>query len=319
VASSPALRPGVSVVIPVKDRARLLAQTLRSVREQSRPVDEIIVVDDGSVDDSEAVARDAGATVIPGEVDRRGPAAARNRGLDRVRTEFACPVDSDDLLLPGAIEKLTDALAGRPKAPFAFGRALVAAREPDGWHTEGIVAPLEEEMESLPCRLYARNFVPASSVVMRTQGILEVGGYPAWLDFDEDHYAWIQLARRASPVHVPEVLTVARRHAGNRHDPLALPAAREIAQLADEDPRLLACRPDRIGIQFVNRATSALRAHHPYAAARLAWDLLVRQPERRRTVKSAFHWWRIRRIRAREGKELWRADRELRQLLATYE
>jgi len=319
MAMTPALQRGISVVIPVKDRAHLIAQTLRSVREQTRPVDEIVVVDDGSLDDSAAVARHAGATVVPNESGACGPAAARNHGLNRVRTELACPVDSDDLLLPHAIEKLTHAIEKTPNAPFAFGRALAAAKEADGWQPRGIVAPLEGDMEDLPCRLYARNFVPASAVVVRTRDILDAGGYPAWLPFNEDHYAWIQLARRASPVHVPEVLTVTRRHAGNRHDPLADAATEEITRLADEDPRLLACLPERLGVQVLDMVTIALRGQRPTDAARTAWDLVMRQPERLRILRSALERWRTRRMRAREGKELWRADPELRRFLSAYE
>ena len=319
VAITPALRPGISVVIPVKDRAHLLAETLRSVRQQTVPVEEIVVVDDGSVDDSAAVARHAGATVIVNESESRGAAAGRNLGLSRVGTELACPLDSDDLLLPRAVEKLAGAIGTSPSAPFAFGRALVAARETDGWHPRGIVAPLEGDMEDLPCRLYARNFVPASSVVVRTREILEAGGYPEWLAFNEDHYAWIQLARGASPVHVPEVLTVSRRHAGNRHDPLADDAVQEITSLADEDARLLPCLPERLGVQLLDMVTIALRAHRPSDAARVALGLFRGQPERRRILKSALQRWRTRRMRACEANELWRTDPELRRFLSAYE
>jgi glycosyltransferase involved in cell wall biosynthesis len=319
VARIPPLRRGVSVVVPVKDRAHLLAQTLKSVREQSMPIDEVIVVDDGSTDQSAAVAREGGATVLALEGESHGPAAARNEGLANVRTELACPLDSDDLLRPNALQGLTDALAGSSGAPFAFGEALEAAREPDGWHPTGIVAPLDGELEDLPCSLYARNFVPASSVVLRTREALSAGGYPAWLGFNEDHYLWIQLARRAPPAHVPEVLGVARRHRGSRHDPLAHAAAEEVTRLADDDPRLIACRPERLGVQLLNMATAAVRAHRPREAARIGRDLLLRQPHRGRILRSAGRWWRTRRVSAREARELWSADPALRSFLESYE
>jgi glycosyltransferase involved in cell wall biosynthesis len=315
--ATPELRPGVSVVIPVKDRARLLEQTLRSVREQTRPVDEIVVVDDGSADDSAAVARDAGATVLAGAAE--GPAAARNEGLTHVSTELACPLDSDDLLLPQAIEALTDALARSPQAPFAFGQGLEAAREGDAWHPMGINAPLPGEMEDPLCALYARNFVPSSSVVVRTKDILETGGYPAWLTFNEDQYAWIQLARRAQPVHVSKVLTVTRAHAGSRHDPLADDSGPEITRLADEDPRLLRCRPERLGVQLLNLTTAAIGERRGGDAARTSWNLLLRQRNRGRILRAAFDHWRNRRMRVREADELWAADPRLRHFLASYE
>lgn len=316
---APALRPGISVVIPVKNRSHLLAQTLKSVREQTMPVDEIVVVDDGSTDDSAEVGRHAGATVIANNSGHAGPATARSLGLSRVSTQLACPLDSDDLLLPQAIEKLTEALARSPGAPFAFGRALLAAREADEWHPRGIVAPLDGEMENLPCSLYTRNFVPASSVVVRTRDILEAGGYPTWMDHNEDHYVWIQLARRGAPVHVPEVLTVARRHAGNRYDPVAVAAVAEITRVANDDPRLAPCIPDRLGVQVLDMATLAFRAHRRSDAMGVVWELLVRQRHRRRIVKSALYRWRTRRVSARQGNELWLSDSQLRGFLSTYE
>jgi hypothetical protein len=320
--AAPALQPGVSVVIPVKDRARLLAQTLRSVRDQTTSVAEVIVVDDGSTDDSAGVAADAGATVVATDAPGSGPSAARNAGLARVRTELTCPLDSDDLLRPRAIEALARALARDPGAPFAFGRSLEAARNADGWHPTGIVRPLEFDMRDLPCRLYARNFVPASAVVLRTRDILEVGGYPSWLVSlvsNEDHYTWIQLARRGSPIYVPELLSVARRHAGSRHDALAHSAVEEITRLSDDDPRLLPCRPERLGIELVNIGAAAVRARRPGEAARTAWNLVVRQPQRRRILRSGFHHWRTWRSLAREARVLWAADAELRRFLALYE
>jgi glycosyltransferase involved in cell wall biosynthesis len=317
--SDPSLQPGVSVVIPVKDRAHLLSQTLQSVGEQSMPVDEVIVVDDGSTDESAAIARDWGATVIGDRDESHGPAAARNDGLGRVRTELACFLDSDDLLEPRALEVLADALARCPEAPFAFGEALEASHEADGWRPTGIVHPVGRELTDLLCSLYARNFVPASGVVVRTREIAAVGGYPAWLTFNEDHYLWIQLARRKPPVHVPELVMVVRRHPGSRHDVLAGAAADEITRLADADSRLLRCRPERLGVQLVNMAAGAARARRPLEVVRISRDLVLRQPHQWRILQTAGRWWRTRRASAREAGERWGSDPTLRRFLDSYE
>jgi hypothetical protein len=312
------LRPGVTVVIPVRDRASLLGQTLRSVDEQSLQAEEIIVVDDGSVDESPAVARQHGATVISTGSQGVGPSVARNQGLARVSTEFACPLDSDDLLLPSALEQLTDALAAKPAAPFAFGQALEAARDGAGWHPTGVIAPWPRELGDLRCSIYARNFVPASAVVGRTRDLRWAGGYPLSLAFNEDHYLWVVLGRRGLPVHVPEVVAVIRRHAGSRHNPLAYSAADEITKLADQDSRLGACRPTRLGVQLVNMGTAALRRRRPGAAGRVAWKLFLTQSERRRILRSAVEHWHARRDSPRRARHLWRTESALRRFLSSY-
>ena len=131
----------ISVVIPTKDRAALLAQTLRSVAEQTVRVGDVIVADYGSTDSTSELLRQAGATHVCNPAGGWGPAAARNAGLARVETEFVTFVDSDDLLLPGAIESLLLALGRRQDAPFSFGQGLAAARLADGWAPHGSIGP----------------------------------------------------------------------------------------------------------------------------------------------------------------------------------
>jgi glycosyltransferase involved in cell wall biosynthesis len=313
------LRPGVTVMIPVKDRAGLLAETLRSVREQTRPVDEILVIDDGSVDDSAAVARDAGATVIVNERPGLGPAGPRNVGLEHVGTELVCPFDSDDLLLPPAIELLEAALIDSPDAPFVFGRALSAARHEDGWRPEGIIAPLDDDLDHVLCALFARNFVPSCAAMARTADVLSVGCYAEDLPLYMDHHLWLRLARNGLPVHVPELVSVYRRHPGNLSNPVE---AREpmdvITEMANEDPRLAGCRPERLGVQLFETVNAALKLRHLAVAAGATWTHLVRESERDRILRAAIQWARARRQAYREAEDLWTADADLRDLLSSY-
>ncbi|OLE36373.1 MAG: hypothetical protein AUG48_07585 [Actinobacteria bacterium 13_1_20CM_3_68_9] len=306
-------------MIPVKDRARLLAETLRSVREQTRPVDEILVIDDGSVDDSAAVARDAGARVIVNERPGLGPAGPRNVGLEHVGTELVCPFDSDDLLLPPAIERLEAALIDSPDAPFVFGRALSAARGEDGWHPEGIIAPLDDDLDHVLCALFARNFVPSCAAMARTAAVLSVGCYAEDLPLYMDHHLWLRLARSGLPVHVPELVSVYRRHPGNLSNPVE---AREpmdvITEMANEDPRLAGCRPERLGVQLFETVNAALKLRHPAVAAGATWTHLVRESERDRILRAAIRWARARRRAYREAEALWEVDAELRDLLSSY-
>src|SRR5919204_6512245 len=113
----------VTVVIPVRDRAALLAETLRSVAEQSAPAGELIVADDGSRDDSAAVAERAGARVLRRAEGGWGAAGARNAALEAATGARILFLDSDDLLVPTALERLGPALDAAPDAPFAYGRA----------------------------------------------------------------------------------------------------------------------------------------------------------------------------------------------------
>ncbi len=121
------LEPGITVVVPACDVGRYLAPCLESVLAQTWwPRCRVLVVDDGSTDDTGAVA-DAYAAAHPRvEVlhqPNRGPGAgaARNAGLDRVTTEFVLFLDGDDQLTPRAVELLAGGLE-RERLDLAVGR-----------------------------------------------------------------------------------------------------------------------------------------------------------------------------------------------------
>jgi glycosyltransferase involved in cell wall biosynthesis len=94
----------VSVVIPVRDGARYLGAAIDSVLEQSRPPDEVVVVDDGSLDETVAVIEDYGERVTGIRQSRLGNASAVNRGIAEVGGDFVAFLDADDLWEP---DKLT--------------------------------------------------------------------------------------------------------------------------------------------------------------------------------------------------------------------
>ena len=229
----------VAVVIPTYNRAELLSLTLESVLAQTLPPAEVIVVDDGSTDSTAELLQELAVRVIRNPDGGWGPGRARNAALEQVSSEYVAFVDSDDLLLPDALERLRDALAAAPDAPFAFVRGLSARREPDGWRQEGVIAPSEEEQRDLFGSLFARNCVPASGGLVRTQVARRIGGYDPRVRWAEDHHFWIRAAMLGPPVHVPEIGCVYRRHAGNRYTPmLAEEDSDVILELAAGDSRL---------------------------------------------------------------------------------
>src|SRR5689334_3363442 len=101
----------VSVVIPLRNGAAFIRETLESVWAQHHERLEVIVVDDGSTDRGpeivREVARDRAITVLNG--DRRGAAAAMNKGLRRARHSIVCQIDQDVVLDAGWISALISA------------------------------------------------------------------------------------------------------------------------------------------------------------------------------------------------------------------
>jgi glycosyltransferase involved in cell wall biosynthesis len=115
--------PRVSVVIPVYNGERYLAATIESVLAQTRPPDEVIVVDDGSTDGSAQIAeRYATRGVRCHSQANAGGGAARNRGIALSRGDFIAFLDADDLWEPVKLQLQLDAFAAEPSLDLVFGR-----------------------------------------------------------------------------------------------------------------------------------------------------------------------------------------------------
>lgn len=122
--SPPATAPTVSVVIPVKDDDVELARCLAALREQTRPVDEIVVVDNGSTDASAAVAVAAGARVK--HCEHPGIPAASARGFDVATGDLILRLDADCIPAPTWVAAVVEAFSRRPSAGAATGGAVFA-------------------------------------------------------------------------------------------------------------------------------------------------------------------------------------------------
>jgi glycosyltransferase involved in cell wall biosynthesis len=115
----------VSAIIPVYNGSRYLAATLDSVLAQTYPLHEIIVIDDGSTDNSPEILRSYGDRLRVTRQENQGVAVARNAGLRQASGDVITFIDQDDLWPPRRTEILIDALRSNPKALVAIGQVEV--------------------------------------------------------------------------------------------------------------------------------------------------------------------------------------------------
>jgi glycosyltransferase involved in cell wall biosynthesis len=313
-------KDGVTFVIPTKDRATLLAETLRSVKEQTHRAAAVIVCDDGSTEDVESVAGRAGAIHLRNERGDWGAAGARNAGLAKVETPLVWFLDSDDLLLPDAVERLHRALTdARQGAPFAYGQALHGARDGGRWRPAGLMATYPDERRDSLTSIYVRDSVPLSCALVRTAEARGVGGFDPSTWFSQDHLFWIRLAQRGTPVYVAEPIGVHRLHSPNLYTPLgALHDNLRIAAIGETDRRLAAHRPRRHGVLLVESLSDAVHRRRVDRAVEVLWRLLIRQRKRLTIVRSAIWRARQRRHAYRQSIALWDDRADIRAWLASF-
>ena len=207
--------PLVSVVIPTYNRAGLIRETIESVRRQTYARWELIVVDDGSTDDTETVL----GRVTEGRIRyvsqaNAGQGAARNRGVAAAAGELLAFLDSDDQWHPGKLESQVALFARRPDTGLVYADAFIRGDDGmKGRHFER-VRPHDGNVVQA---LLRSNFVVTSTVAVRRRLVEAVGGFdedPALRNV-EDYDLWLRLAPTTCFASLCEPLATYRVHPGN--------------------------------------------------------------------------------------------------------
>lgn len=255
--------PRVSAVVPAFNAALTLRETVRSVLDQSEGNLEVLIVNDGSIDDTVSVARsidDARVRVI--EQENRGVAAARNTGIREARGRYVAFLDSDDMWAPKKLE--------RQLAFMERGRARA---------TQTAVLYVDHDLQPLhigPCPPFEDSFLevllfrhlPAfpSTLVLERAVVDEIGLFDETLPILEDWEFAVRLARHNALQNLDEPLTMYRIHPGNRSRNLQIhvePGLRTLEKLF-ADPglprRIREERPRVYAAMFTMLSGGALRA-----------------------------------------------------------
>lgn len=203
--------PTISVVIPCYNAAAFVGGTIRCALTQTRPPLEVIVVDDGSTDNSAAAAGAFGAPVRVIRQANGGAAEARNTGIRNATGDWIAFLDADDTWTPDRLEHLVPALvAAGPDVVCVFNDLFFV--HPDGSRTER-ETPVELLDGDFHVRLLAEWLVNPSCLLVRAAVAREVP-FPHGVRHVEDAQHQVLLRRRGKFVRVPARLTGYRRRPG---------------------------------------------------------------------------------------------------------
>jgi glycosyltransferase involved in cell wall biosynthesis len=204
----------VAVIIPTFNHARFLGDAIASVLAQTRPADEIIVIDDGSIDNPTAVvAQFPNVRMI--RQDNRGLSAARNTGLRNCTANYVVFLDADDRLLPIALQAGLACFADRPDCAFVYGRHRLISE--DG-HT--ILPEPDYSIEEDAGLLAFLRGIPIviHDVLYKRDCLLALNGFDETLQRCEDYDLHLRIVQKYSIVSHATLVAEYRRHDKNMSD-----------------------------------------------------------------------------------------------------
>jgi glycosyltransferase involved in cell wall biosynthesis len=197
----------IAAVVPCYNGEAFLAEAIESILRQTRPVQEIIIVDDCSTDASPEIARRYPVRLVR-TPRNSGEAAARNLGIREARSDLIAWLDADDYWEPHHIETVGGLLERYPQASVAFG-----GTQRFGSRSGTILGyvPVGEPSNVLWLALQDWIHTTISSVIRR-QALLEVGGFDESERYSVDFDLWLRLARAHLFVATHEVTANWRWH-----------------------------------------------------------------------------------------------------------
>jgi len=221
--------PLVDVIVPAYNAARFLRAAIDSALAQDGPPLRVIVVNDGSTDDTEAIARAYGDPVVVVSQANRGLPGARNRGIAESTAPYLALLDADDVWKPGKIARQVAVLDAHPEVGFVFTDMTIFQGDmevvEDGYldHEPGYRSlarvALGDGAALLPAgvadRLMRENFVSPSTVMLRGEAIRRIGGFDEAFRVCEDIECWLRLLRDWRAAAIEERLVLSRRGVGN--------------------------------------------------------------------------------------------------------
>lgn len=241
----------ICAIIPTCNRADLLPQALDSILRQTRAVDEIVIINDGSTDNTLEMLQAYQDRVSIYSQANAGKAAAMNAGLTKATADYLWFFDDDDIAADDGIEPLADALDADPSLTFAYGmhqkfpgNRLDDRRLPDFWAQP---APDHAIINFLG------NLYPfQAGMLVRRDVFNHIGPFNPEFTRAQDVDALIRLATHGSSVYIPHIVFYQRGHSGFRGSPSQqLSQEQALTRAVQYDQKALLLNIDRLTLDRV--------------------------------------------------------------------
>lgn len=236
--------PKVSVIIPTYNCAEFLKNAIDSVLKQTYKDYEIIVVDDGSTDDTRHIVGQFDGNIRYFFQDNAGPAAARNAGIKNAAGKYIAFLDSDDYFFPEKLELQTAYIGRYPDMAMVFSDACTT-------YTDGTRIPhykliQEPHWGMIFDKLFLNNFINNSTVLLHKSYLEKTGLFDETIRYSEDYELYLRIAKNFPIGYIDKVLVKFDRTRQNR-------LTRNIEKLFESDIRILSRLIDGDSAYFSSR------------------------------------------------------------------
>lgn len=201
--------PKVSIIIPTYNSARYLPEALESALNQTYTNIDIIVVNDGSTDNTRQIMNRFVDRVTYVEQDNGGPSRARNAGLSRARGDYVAFLDADDMWMPHKLEEQMKIFRLYPDTRAVYCQVI---RFDEATRKEFPPWPARIYSGSIFEKLLLENFISMPSLVAEASVLREIGGFDERLNTAEDQNLYMRIAHKYEIRGVGEALVRRREH-----------------------------------------------------------------------------------------------------------
>ncbi len=191
--------PMITVVIAAYNASPWIVEGARSVLDQTLTPAELIVVDDGSTDDTAALVAELEPAIHLLRQPNRGAPAAYNRGFSEAQTPYVALCAADDVWEPDKLERQTETLRAQPDIDLSFGHMTLFGAQKGDYRRPHTGTGLLDSHDLL-CEMFARNVLAAPTAVIRRETWTKLGGFREDLP-GEDYEFWLRALRARAKVH----------------------------------------------------------------------------------------------------------------------
>jgi glycosyltransferase involved in cell wall biosynthesis len=207
-------KPIISVIIPTYNRGEYICETIESVFEQTYKDFEIIIVDDGSTDDTRQLIEPYLSRIKYIYQENAGVSAARNTGIIASESEYVAFLDSDDLWLTNKLKLQMEFLDSNPQLGMVYADACMFSND-QIIYSSFLKLKKFTSYGYIFGNLIKEDFIITSTVLVRREVFKDVGTFDESLSVAEDYDMWLRIARKYQIGLINECLVKYRKHNTN--------------------------------------------------------------------------------------------------------